>query len=39
LPVEQVVADRAGTALSWRITTEVLQFLAKALCLCDDEAI
>jgi len=30
LPMEQVVADRAGTALSWRVTTEVLKFFVDS---------
>ena len=29
LPVEQVVADGAGTALSWWVTTEVLELLKQ----------
>ena len=29
LPMEQVVADGAGTALSWWVTTEVLEFLKQ----------
>jgi len=30
LPMEQVVADGAGTALSWRVTTEVLKFFVDS---------
>ena len=30
LPMEQIVADGAGTALSWGVTTEVLEFLKQS---------
>jgi len=30
LPVEQVVADGAGTALSWWVTTEVLELFVNS---------
>jgi len=30
LPMEQIVADGAGTALSWGVTTEVLEFFVDS---------